>query len=70
MLISQTQLDLLEKQSRGGILSTLNTFFRLTSQNSEADRHNDKVQKEISEARTSLEKKLAEGEHIWKQAKK
>jgi hypothetical protein len=59
MLISQTQLALFEKQSRGGILSTLNTLFRLTSQNSKVTRKNDKVQKEINEARTSLEKKLA-----------
>lgn len=33
-------------------------------------KQNDKVQKEISEARAQLERKLAEGELIWKDARK
>lgn len=52
------------------MLSKINFLSFLSTQNSEVTRHNEKIQKEITEARTTLEKKLAEGEHVWKEARK
>ena len=52
------------------MFSKLNLLSMFNTQNSEVTKQNDKVQKEINEARVALEKKLDEGEQIWKNTRK